>query len=562
MSERVGSTDLLHDLEALHAVIARQSSTLSEQTHALEQAQTQHAAALRHAQSQQTEREDAIAARDVTIAHLNEQIALLLARRFGSSSEAVSEAQWGLFNEAEVLAGEHETDETESSATTVGPYQRGVPKRRPLPEHLTRVEIEHPLPQDQRMCPEHGIALERFDETRFEQLEVIPATAHVLCHIRGKYRSPCCTGNLVTAPMPAQPIPKSWASPGLLAHLATGKFVDALPLYRQHRQLERIGCELSRTTLAMWMIRAGQLVQPLINLLRDTMLCERYVLMDETTMQVLKEPGKAPESKSYLWAQMSVNTASPIILFDYDPSRSAAVPTRLLEGFEGALHTDGYRGYDRATEELTLIRLYCFAHARRKFVDVLKSLGLNPKKLPATPPAAARRALKALSLIKALYAIERRIKDQPPDERYRIRQRDSLPVLDKLHTWMKATLPKVLPGGAMGGALRYLDHHWDGLVRYCDDGRYRIDTNPIENAFRPFCVGRRNWMFSDTVAGAKSSANLYSLVETARANGLDPYGYLRKVFTDLPNATTVEDIEALLPGVIDPDSVNPHHARR
>ena len=201
------------------------------------------------------------------------------------------------------------------------------------------------------------LALERFDETRFEQLDIIPATVQVLCHIRGKYRCPCCTGHLVTAPMPAQPIPKSWASPGLLAHLATGKFVDALPLYRQHRQLERIGCELSRTTLAMWMVRAGQLVQPLINLLRETMLAERYVLMDETTVQVLKEPGKAAESKSYIWVQMSVG-AHPIILFDYDPTRSKAVPTRLLEGFEGALHTDGYRGYDEvvASQSLTLGR--------------------------------------------------------------------------------------------------------------------------------------------------------------------------------------------------------------
>jgi transposase len=156
---------------------------------------------------------------------------------------------------------------------------------------LARVEIEHALPHDQRVCAEHGIPLERFDDVRFEQLEVIPATAHVLCHVWGKYRCPCYMGNLVTPPMSAQPISKSWASPGLLAFIATGKIVDALPLYRQHRQLVRIGCELSRTTLAMWMIRAGQLVQPLINLLRKTMLAQRYVLMDETTMLGFKEPG-------------------------------------------------------------------------------------------------------------------------------------------------------------------------------------------------------------------------------------------------------------------------------
>jgi len=450
MEEGVVTAELPRDIEALHALIERQSS-------ALEHAEQSHAAALRQAQSQQDQHDDAIAARDVTITHLNEQIALLLARRFGPSAETVSQAQLGLFNEAEVLG---EDDPQTSASTTVGPYRRGAPKRRALPAHLPRVEIEHPLPENQRVCPEHGVPLERFDEERTEQLDIVPATVQVLCHIRGKYRCPCCTGRLVTAPMPVQPIPKSWASPGLLAHIATGKFVDALPLYRQHRQLERIGCTLSRTTLAMWMIRAGQLVQPLINLLRETMLAERYVLMDETTVQVLKEPGKAPESTSYLWAQMSLGADAPIILFDYDASRSAAVPTRLLEGFEGTLQTDGYRGYDRATHDLNLVRLYCFAHARRKFVDVLKSLGLNAKKLPDNPPAKARRTLKALSLIKALYAIERRIKDKPPDERYAIRQGESRPVLEKLHGWMKATLPKILPGSALGGALQYLDNHY------------------------------------------------------------------------------------------------------
>ncbi len=211
------------------------------------------------------------------------------------------------------------------------------------------------------------------------------------------------------------------------------------------------------------------------------------------------------------------------------------------------LHTDGYAGYDAVVREGDLTRLYCWSHARRRFVDVLKSLELNPKRLPSKLPPKARRAGKALGFIKNLYAIEHRIRDRPPDERHRIRQAESLPVLEQLRAWLDKTRPNILPSSTLGEALAYLDRHWAGLVRYCDDGRFAMDTNLIENAIRPFCVGRRGWLFCDSVAGANSSANLYSLVETAKSNGLEPYAYLRHVFTELPKAQTVEDIERLLP---------------
>jgi transposase len=506
-------------------------------------------ALVRHQREQLVERDAHIAHRDGTIERLQEHINVLLAKRYGASAETIAEAQLGLFNEAEVEA--HTGDETGEPGSTVATHRRGRPTRKPLPAELPRVDIEHPLAESERVCAHHGVALERFDEVVSEQLDIVPATVQVLRHIRGKYRCPCCEGHIRTAPMTPQPIPKSMASPGLLAHIATAKFVDALPLYRQHQQLERIGFEVSRTTLATWMVRVGVLVQPLINLLRDEMLAQPYLLMDETTVQVLKEPGKAPEAKSYLWAQMSPAPEALIVLFDYDATRSGEVPKRLLAGFEGTLHTDGYEGYAGVVNDQGLVRLFCWAHARRRFIDVLKSLKLNAKKLPAKPPPKARRALKALGFIKTLYTIERRIREQPPDERYRTRQRESLPVLNALRTWLDETRPKILPGSALGAALAYLDNHWSGLKRYCDDGRYGMDTNRVENAIRPFCVGRKNWMFSDTVSGAKSSANLYSLIQTAKANRLEPYAYLRHVLTELPKATSVADIEALLPARID-----------
>jgi transposase len=504
-------------------------------------------ALVRHQREALSEREAHIAQRDATIERLREQINVLLAKRYGASAERVADAQLGLFNEAEAEA---QSPDAEEPGWEVVAHRRGQSKRAPLPAELPRIDIEHPLSEGERVCPHHGVELERFDEVVSEQLDIIPAKVQVLRHIRGKYRCRCCEGHIRTAPMTPQPIPKSLASPGLLAYIATAKFVDALPLYRQHQQLQRIGLEVSRTTLASWMVRVGELTQPLINLLRDEMLAQRYLLMDETTVQVLKEPGKAAESKSYLWAQMSPEAG--IVLFDYDPSRAQDVPKRLLEGFSGALHTDGYAGYDAVVAEQGLQRLYCWVHARRRFVEVLKSLGLNPKKLPAKPPPKARRALKALGFIKTLYAIEGRLRERPPEERFYMRQAESLPVLQALREWLKETRPKILPNSALGEALAYLDKHWAGLVRYCEDGRYGMDTNAVENVIRPFCLGRRNWLFADTVAGANSSANLYSLIQTAKANGLEPYAYLRRVFTELPKATSLEHIEALLPTRIDP----------
>ena len=516
---------LPEDIGALHALVHRYEGELGE-------------------------RDAVIAEHEATIERLQEQVRLLLAQRFAPSSERIPDGQLGLFNEAEASAGE----EPESApGTEVGAHRRARPKRAPLPESLPRIDIVHALPEDERICPHHGVELERFGEVVSEQLDIIPAKVQVLRHIRGKYRCPCCEGHLRTAPMPAQPLAKSFASPGLLAYIATGKYADALPLYRQCQQFQRIGVELSRTTVARWMVGAGELVVPLINVLRDELVDRPYLLMDETPVQVLKEPGKAAQSKSQLWALMSSGPEPPIVVFEYDPTRAGEVPKRLLAGFTGALHTDGYSGYAPVVREQGLVHLACFAHARRGFVETLKSLGLNPKKLPANPPAKARRTLYALQRIQTLYVIERRIRDEPPELRHRARQAESVPVLNALRAWLDDTLDKVLPSSHLGKAMAYLDNQWEALVRYCDDGRYGIDTNPVENAIRPFCLGRRNWLFCDTVAGAHASARLYTLIECAKANGLEPYAYLRHVFTELPKAQSLGEVEALLPTRLDPE---------
>ena len=522
-------------LVALHAQVRRYASELAERDAVIAQ------------------HEASIAERDAMIEQLQEQVRLLLARRFAPSSEKMPDGQLGLFNEAEASAEEEECES--APGTEVAAHRRGRPKRAPLPESLPRVDIVHELAEHERVCPHHAVALERFGEVVSEQLDIVPMQVRVLRHIRGKYRCPCCEGHLRTAAMPAQPVPKSFASPGLLAFIATAKYADALPLYRQCQQFGRIGVELSRTTLARWMVGVGALVVPLINLLHDELLERPYLLMDETTVQVLKEPGKVPESKSQLWAQMSAGPGPPIVLFDYDPTRAGEVPKRLLEGFTGALHTDGYSGYAPVVREQALVHLACWSHARRGFIDALKSLGLNPKKLPANPPAKARRTLFALQKIRTLYAIERRIRDKPPQYRHAARQSESVPVLDALRAWLDETIDNVPPSTVLGKAMGYLRNQWEALVRYCDDGRYGIDTNPVENAIRPFVVGRKNWLFSNTVAGACASARLYSLIETAKANGLDPYAYLRHVFTELPKAQSLAEVEALLPTRLGPGAL-------
>ena len=434
----------------------------------------------RHYEEQHSKSEGMVSARDKTIALLEEKIHLLLSARFGASSEQVSEAQIGLFNEAEANA--EPTSEPPAEIEVPG-HRRAKPKRKPLPEHLARVVVVHDLDEEDKFCPHDGAALKLMSEGMFEcseQFDIVPAKIRVLVHQRLKYRCPCCQEHIKTAPMTAQPIPKSLASPGLLAFVATAKFVDALPLYRQVKQFERIGVNLSRSTLASWMVRCAALAQPLINVLRDELHASGYVHMDETTLQVLKEPGKSPQSTSYLWAQCAGEPARPIVLFDYDSSRSGKVPRRLLEGFNGILQTDAYAGYQPVVRTERLVHLLCWAHARRHLLEAIKAAGINPNKLPPKPPDKVRRALKGLNFIKSLYAIEKCIRGKPPEERHRVRQQQSVPVLNKLRAWLDGLRPKVIPNSKLGEALAYLDNHWQKLIAYCDDGRYHIDNNPCQ----------------------------------------------------------------------------------
>jgi transposase len=484
---------------------------------------------------------------------LEELIRLLRSQRFGRKSEKASTHQLGLFNEAE--ASVHEIAGDAGDEIDVPAHKRRKGGRRPIPDFLPRVEVVHDLSETEKVCPQDAShTLQRIGEEVSEQVDLIPAVVQVIRHVRPKYACGTCKEGVRIAPLPPQPIPKSQASASLLAHVVSSKYVDGLPLYRQERMLSRIGMDLPRSTLASWVVKLGELVEPLLARMRQEIRQHDVVQCDETPFQVLKEPGKRAESLSYLWALRGGPSEHPLLVYTYDPSRSAEVPKRLLKGFQGFLQTDGYEGYTALGQEPGIVHVGCWAHTRRKFDEALRGQSKSRKKR-AKPSTKESRARQGLSQIQKLYALERRLADATPEARRAARQETMAPLLEKLRAWLDASLPTVPPQSLTGKALHYLAGQWPKLVRVLEDGRLPLDTNLVENAIRPFVLGRKAWLFADTVGGARASANLYSLVETAKANGIEPWAYLRHLFEQLPAATEPAEIEALLPHRVDRDAL-------
>jgi transposase len=470
-------------------------------------------------------------------AYLREIVRLFNYKQYVSKSERW-EGQTLLFDEAEKSAPEVVVDES-TDKSEVESHSRSRPKRKPFPEVIPRVEIIYDLSPDEKLCP-CGCEMKVIGEETSEQLDIIPAKVQVLRHIRKKYCCQKCDGSFKTAGMPPQPIPKSMAAPGLLAFVATAKYADAMPLYRQESILSRIGIDLPRNTLASWMMKTAELLTPLMNLLRDRLLESNLIHMDETPLQVLKEKNKAATSKSYMWVQARGDPGEKIILFNYDPSRSAEVPRSLLLGFKGGLLTDGYEAYKSVAVEYGLIQYGCFDHARRKFHEALK----GQKK------GADSIAAQGMDFIGKLYDVEREHKASSPEIRKQAREDHSRKIVVSLRSWLDEAIDKVPPKSLTGKALYYLNSQWEKLIRYVDDGVTPMSNALAENAIRPFAVGRKNWLFSDTPRGAHASAALYSIIETAKANGIEPYYYLAHILTEIPKATKLEDFEALLPAAV------------
>jgi len=456
------------------------------------------------------------------IQNLEAALIELKKHRFGASSEKqnANDAQVALFNEAEVL--------TEPKAKKGKKKKSG--KRKPLPKTLEREDKVYK--PEQTTCPHDGTELTYIGDEVSEQLQFIPAEIKVIRHKRHKMACPKCNKYIVTADKPSDPIPKSIASPELLSYITVSKYADGLPLYRLSQMFKRLDISISRTNMADWMIKCGSLIQPLINLLEDKLLDQPVMHIDETTVQVLKEPGKKASSKSYFWVRRSNN----IILFDYSSSRSSQVANQLAADFKGTIMCDGYGGYDQLQQNM----LGCWAHARRYFIKVLDQ-------------SEHQGARKIVQLIAELYQVEKQTKDDPPDKRQRIRQDKSAGILEKIKALKDDSLQTCTPTSTFGKALGYLHNQWPKLIGYIEDGRYPIDNNPAENAIRPFVIGRKNWLFANSQNGAKASANLYGLIETAKAHDLNPEKYLTEIYRQLPNCETAEQFERLLPENIQVD---------
>lgn len=469
---------------------------------------------------------------------LREQLGLAKQRLYAPKSEQTPPGQEALlFNEAEVAASASLPDPQSEQITYSRRKARG-PRTLDL-EGLPVEERHYDLPEEERVCPQCAGPLHRMGEEVRNEVEIIPARFVLVKHCRSKYACRHCNHNeiktpILTAPAPETAFPNSLASPASVAYLMTQKFVEGCPLYRLEHSFAREGLHLSRQTMANWMLTGAQWLEPLSRRMQVHLLKRDILHADETTLQVLKEPGRAAQTSSYLWLYRSGRDGPPIVCFEYQQTREAQHPRTFLKGFCGYLHVDGYQGYE-GLPGVTLVG--CFAHVRRKFVEAIAVLPA-PQRKGGTP------AHEGLAFCDTLFKIERDLHTPTPQERFTQRLERSQPVLEKFGLWLDGMEGKVLPKSALGQAIGYGRNQGSKLKAFLLDGRLEIDNNRSERAIKPFVIGRKNWLFANTPRGAKASAVIYSIVETAKENGLHPMHYLTYLFEQLPN-TNLKDAQAL-----------------
>ena len=464
---------------------------------------------------------------------LQEKVDYLLRQQFASKSEKFNPNQPSLFENNEV------TIEVEVDEEIKIEFTRKKGGRRSPPKDLSRVRVEHDISEEKKLCS-CGDKMHRVKEVISEQYDIIPAKFQVIQNVRFVYGCRCGTSP-VTTPLAPFILPQTQVTASFLAHIAVQKFEDALPLYRQAKIYKnRFGVPFTDTTLSNWMIKTSDKLIPFMQRLKERLLQNDYIQADETTLQVIKaHKGKATK-KSYIWLGVGMDKYK-VVYMHYANNRSAVVASTLFKDFSGYLQTDGYAGYNSVVQTEGMTQLACWAHARRKFADIIKS-GVSDTQ-------SKTYAQEAVTLIQKLYKIEKEIKDDPPDKKYLIRKEKSKPIINTIREWLDANFfAAQKKDGAIAKAFVYLNNQFVKLCVYLEDGRLNIDNNGAENHIRPMVLGRKNWLFATSVKGAEAIATWYTMIETAKANGLEPYHYLKYLLTELPYyQKDGRDIEALLP---------------
>lgn len=471
-------------------------------------------------------------------ARLIEELLLAKQQRFSPSSEK-NILQPDLFDEAGAELSDEVKEQLENDIDVKSYTRKKHPVRRPLPSYLPREVIVHDISEEDKICG-CGAALVRIGEATSEQLKYIPAQASVIQNVRPKYACKPCQENVKIAPMPILLLPKSIATPELVAHTIISKYCDHLPLYRQESIWSRLEIDMPRSSLCGWILKSAELCDPLVKLLQNFIVNHDYAQVDETTVQVLNEVGRSNTTKSYMWCYRGGGEHLSIV-YNYQETRGGHHAQQFLKGFKGFLQTDAYSGYNWADDDREVVSVGCNAHARRPFAELAK--------LSKT----SGLAHDALKFYKKLYAIEKeaREKNLSSKRRYQLREEKSSPIFKALKEWLDHYLLKTPEQSKIGKAIRYCLNNWTELTNYLKDGRIEIDNNFIENAIRPFALGRKNWLFSGSASGARAGAIFYSLIETCKANNIEPYKYFCTMLHRIRLCQSDKDYRKLLPQFIE-----------